>query len=57
MRGDGGLNSRNSSKASKSARPLVIVVEDDAAIREALGRLFRSVDLDTASVTNPGEQI
>ena len=30
-----------------STRPLVLVVDDDEAIREALGRLFRSIDLDT----------
>ena len=33
--------------ATPAARPLVLVVDDDQAIREALGRLFRSVDLDT----------
>jgi FixJ family two-component response regulator len=41
------LNSGNSSKPATAARPLVLVVDDDQAIREALGRLFRSVDLDT----------
>jgi len=33
--------------STPSARPVVLVVDDDAAIREALGRLFRSIDLDT----------
>ena len=41
------MNSGNSSKPAMAARPLVLVVDDDQAIREALGRLFRSVDLDT----------
>jgi FixJ family two-component response regulator len=41
------LDSRNPSKPTTAARPLVLVVDDDEAIREALGRLFRSVDLDT----------
>lgn len=30
-----------------AARPLVLVVDDDSSIREALARLFRSVGLDT----------
>jgi FixJ family two-component response regulator len=41
------LRSKPSTHSTASARPLVLVVDDDTAIREALGRLFRSVDLDT----------
>ena len=40
------MGSVMSVKSMPSARPLVLVVDDDAAIREALARLFRSVDLD-----------
>jgi len=36
----------SSVNSTTSARPLVLVVDDDPAIREALGRLFRSIDLD-----------
>jgi FixJ family two-component response regulator len=41
------LGSETPANSTASARPLVLVVDDDTAIREALGRLFRSVDLDT----------
>jgi FixJ family two-component response regulator len=41
------LNSKTPADSVTSERPLVLVVDDDVAIREALGRLFRSVDLDT----------
>jgi FixJ family two-component response regulator len=41
------LNSKTPANSAVSARPLVLVVDDDASVREALGRLFRSVDLDT----------
>jgi FixJ family two-component response regulator len=41
------LNNRNSPNPAAPARPLVLVVDDDEAVRVALGRLFRSVDLDT----------
>ena len=41
------MNSKNTLKPAIAARPLVLVVDDDQAIREALARLFRSIDLDT----------
>jgi FixJ family two-component response regulator len=41
------LSIETPAKPATSGRPLVLVVDDDEAIREALGRLFRSVDLDT----------
>lgn len=41
------MNSKTPANSAVSARPLVLVVDDDASVREALGRLFRSVDLDT----------
>ena len=40
------MSSESPANSTASARPLVLVVDDDPAIREALGRLFRSVDLD-----------
>jgi FixJ family two-component response regulator len=45
--GEDGLDSKNTSKPATATRPLVLVVDDDQAIREALARLFRSIDLDT----------
>jgi FixJ family two-component response regulator len=47
VRTETALSSKTLSTSTASARPLVLVVDDDEAIRDALGRLFRSVDLDT----------
>ena len=41
------MGSESPANSTASVRPLVLVVDDDPSIREALSRLFRSVDLDT----------
>ncbi|HEX4506499.1 MAG TPA: response regulator, partial [Alphaproteobacteria bacterium] len=41
------MSSKTLATSTASVRPLVLVVDDDEAIRDALSRLFRSVDLDT----------
>ena len=40
---------------SKPARPTVLVVDDDPGIRDALGSLFRSVDLDVLLFGSPAD--
>ena len=40
---------------AKPARPVVSIVDDDPGVREALGSLFRSVDLDVRLFGSPAE--
>jgi FixJ family two-component response regulator len=47
VRTETALSSKTPANPTIPARPIVLVVDDDEAVREALSRLFRSVDLDT----------
>jgi FixJ family two-component response regulator len=46
---------RPSEQTDAPETPVVLVVDDDSSLREALGRLFRSVDLETKSLPSVAE--
>ncbi len=41
----------------KPIKPLIVVVDDDESVRESLGSLFRSVDLDPRLFGSPAEML